>query len=119
MCPLYTLEKLAEITANNAEVMDLFHRSFLEQTIDTDLNRLVAAASEQDYDTVFQAAHRMKTSVDMYSIHSIREVLHALETNARTLQNLENLPIQVTTVAEVLMEVARDLRCKYATPLES
>ena len=79
MSPLYTLDKLAALTSNNAEVMDRFNRSFLEQTIGTDLPRLVESARKQDYDAVFHAAHRMKTSVDVYSINSIREVLHALD----------------------------------------
>ena len=113
MSPLYTLDKLAALTSNNAEVMDRFNRSFLEQTIGTDLPRLVESARKQDYDAVFHAAHRMKTSVDVYSINSIREVLHALESNARTRQDLDHLPAQVRTVAEALMHVARDLRSKY------
>lgn len=119
MSPLYTLNKLAALTSNNAEVMDRFNRSFLEQTIGTDLPRLVEGARNQDYDAVFQAAHRMKTSVDVYSIHSIREVLQALESNARTRQDLDHLPAQVRTVAEALTEVARDLRSKYTNAPKS
>ena len=69
------------------------------------------SARKQDYDAVLRGTSH-ENSVDVYSINSIREVLHALESNAHPARP-GSLPAQVRTVAEALMHVARDLRNNY------
>lgn len=119
MEPLFSLDKLARITNHNAEVMDQFNRSFLEQTIGTDLPRLVEGVRQQDYHLVFQSAHRMKTSVDVYQVNTIRTDLHRLEQSARTRTELQSIPGLAKKVAETLMEVAHQLKADYTNQTSS
>lgn len=114
--PLYTLSKLANITGHKKDVMDRFNKLFLEQTVAKDLPKLMACAESGNVSGVFQAVHRMKTSVDIYCIESIRQPLKALESVSRSGENTAAIPALASQVQTGLLAVAQDMRNHYARP---
>ena len=111
--PLFTLSKLANITGHKKDVMDRFNKVFLEQTVGLDLPKLMESAKTTNISGVFQATHRMKTSVDIYCIESIRQPLKALESISRSGENTDAIPALAAQVQTGLLAVAEVMRAKY------
>ncbi|MCD2260036.1 Hpt domain-containing protein [Psychroserpens luteolus] len=69
----YKLERVRELADNDADFIKSLAEAFLEE-VPEDAERLKKAVAEQDFYNAYQAAHKMKPTVDLFELG----VLHHL-----------------------------------------
>jgi HPt (histidine-containing phosphotransfer) domain-containing protein len=106
---LYDLEQLNAIAAGNEDFVTKMVNMFLEMTPGL-VGRIEAGLQTQDWAEVQSAAHKMKPSVDMMGIKSLHDVVRAIEGNAKTNSNLEQIPELYFKLSETLDNVYEQLR---------
>ena len=106
---LYDLEQLNSIAAGNPDFVIKMINMFLDMTPGL-VDRIEAGLQTQDWAEVRSAAHKMKPSVDMMGISSLRDVVRRIEGNAKSETNLEQIPELYFTLTETLDKVYEQLR---------
>jgi HPt (histidine-containing phosphotransfer) domain-containing protein len=106
---LYDLEQLNAIAAGNEDFVIKMVNMFLEMTPGL-VGRIEAGLQTQDWTEVRSAAHKMKPSVDMMGVKSLHDVVRAIEGNAKTESNLEQIPELYFKLSETLDNVYEQLR---------
>ncbi|MFT4875865.1 MAG: HPt (histidine-containing phosphotransfer) domain-containing protein [Bacteroidia bacterium] len=106
---LYDLEQLNSIAAGNPDFVIKMVNMFLDMTPGL-VDRIEAGLQTQDWAEVRSAAHKMKPSVDMMGISSLRDVVRRIEGNAKSETNLEQIPELYFTLTETLDKVYEQLR---------
>ena len=108
---LYDLAQLEEVSAGNPEFVDMMVGKFLQLTPAL-VDRIEAGLQIQDWPEVKAAAHKMKPSIDMMGIESLRTVIREIEECAKTESNLEHIPELYFTLSETLDQVYDQLRSR-------
>jgi HPt (histidine-containing phosphotransfer) domain-containing protein len=106
---LYDLEQLNSIAAGNADFVTKMVKKFLDLTPGL-VDRIEAGFQTQDWAEVRFAAHKMKPSVDMMGISSLRDIVRRIEGNAKAETNLKQIPELYFTLTETLDKVYEQLR---------
>ncbi|MFT5816936.1 MAG: HPt (histidine-containing phosphotransfer) domain-containing protein [Bacteroidia bacterium] len=106
---LYDLEQLNSIAAGNPDFVIKMVNMFLDMTPGL-VDRIEAGLQTQDWAEVRSAAHKMKPSVDMMGISSLRDIVRGIEGNAKSETNLEQIPELYFTLTETLDKVYEQLR---------
>jgi HPt (histidine-containing phosphotransfer) domain-containing protein len=106
---LYDLEQLNSIAAGNPDFVIKMVNMFLDMTPGL-VDSIEAGLQTQDWAEVRSAAHKMKPSVDMMGISSLRDVVRRIEGNAKSETNLEQIPELYFTLTETLDKVYEQLR---------
>ncbi|MFT6176734.1 MAG: HPt (histidine-containing phosphotransfer) domain-containing protein [Bacteroidia bacterium] len=106
---LYDLEQLNSIAAGNPDFVIKMVNMFLDMTPGL-VDRIEAGLQTQDWAEVRSAAHKMKPSVDMMGISSLRDIVRRIEGNAKSETNLEQIPELYFTLTETLDKVYEQLR---------
>jgi len=63
----YKLDRVRELADNDEDFIAALAAAFLEE-VPEDAERLVKAVAEKDYFTAYQAAHKMKPTVDLFEL---------------------------------------------------
>lgn len=74
---------------------------------------LVTACDNGDWERVFFLAHKMKSSVELVNIESIRDEVRRVELNAKTRQNLEEIPAKVAHINTVVQQAAAQMKQEF------
>ncbi|MFT6112755.1 MAG: HPt (histidine-containing phosphotransfer) domain-containing protein [Bacteroidia bacterium] len=106
---LYDLEQLNAIAAGNEDFVIKMVNMFLKMTPEL-VGRIEAGLQTQNWAEVQSAAHKMKPSVDMMGVKSLHDVIRAIEGNAKTESNLEQIPELYFKLSETLENVYEQLR---------
>jgi len=107
--PLFTLDKISEITNANKVAMTHLNSVFMGETAGKDLINLCNAVDEGDFGAIKNFAHKMKPSIDLYGIELISSVIKDIEAMATHKYDLEKIKQMVSLVEDTLHKVRDEM----------
>jgi len=70
----YKLERVRELAGGDEDFIKSLAEAFLEE-VPEDASRLKAAVAEKDFFTTYQAAHKMKPTVDLFELGVLQDLI--------------------------------------------
>jgi HPt (histidine-containing phosphotransfer) domain-containing protein len=105
---LYDLSGLKEIHQNDETFIRIIKDAFISHT-PADATKMLNACSAGDWPQVGFLAHKLKSSIDILKIASIKDDIRAIESNARQQKQLTSLPELVQKVNIVIAMTAKQM----------
>jgi hypothetical protein len=103
--PLFSLDKLSQLTNGDKIAMTHFNSIFMSETVGKDLPKLLTAVEEGDYANIKKFAHKMKSSIDLYAIDMITRVVKDVEKLATQQSDIKHIEGMVAVVEDTLIKV--------------
>ena len=107
--PLFSLVKLEEIAKGNQQFIDKMLRLFIDQVPDS-VTEIKRAYKEQDYQAVRKVAHRIKPTIDIMEIISLKKEIRDIEKDAERDQSSIKLQSLIRHLDEVIGKVTDELK---------
>lgn len=108
---IYKLDKLNEMADGDEEFINSVISVFLEE-VPQDLEGLENALEQQDYQQVYQLAHKIKPNVDLLGMEQTRAVALKIETLGKNAANMNEIrevfPILKKDIHQVIGELKND-----------
>jgi HPt (histidine-containing phosphotransfer) domain-containing protein len=98
---LFDLTNLTEMLGGDKKAILQMVKIFLQATPDS-LGELNKCYEKNDYQGVSKLAHKLKSSVDIFSISEIKQDIRRLETITRENVNLDEVPALVERINSIL-----------------
>lgn len=105
---LYDLSGLQEIHQNDESFIRIIKDAFINHT-PSDANKMLNACNSGDWAQVGFLAHKLKSSIDILKIMSIRDDIRTIEVNAKKLVQLTELPELIQKVNIVVTMTAKQM----------
>jgi len=105
---LYDLSGLKEIHQNDETFIRIIKDAFINHT-PADATKMLNACSAGDWTQVGFLAHKLKSSIDILKIASIKDDIRTIEMNARQKKQLTSLPELVQKVNIVIAMTAKQM----------
>lgn len=105
----YTLTKIKAFIGDNNMIMDKMIDIFLENS-PVMLSKIVDGLEQKDYDQVSFHAHKLKSSIDNFSILQLTNEIRLIEKYAKEKSSLEDLPALVNKLKIVLETVIKEIK---------
>ncbi|MFD0836947.1 Hpt domain-containing protein [Mariniflexile aquimaris] len=106
----YKLFRVRELADNDEDFIATLAEAFLEE-VPEDAERLKKAVAEKDYHTAYQAAHKMKPTVDLFEL-GVLDILIEVQDwgkfEKRDLDISSQLDIVITAVDNAVAEIKSD-----------
>jgi len=108
---IYNLDKIYEMAGDDQAFVGLVISAFLEE-VPEDLEGLEAAIADQDHETVYKLAHKIKPNVDILGMEQTRGRALEIETLGKSVANMEEIrekfPMLKREVLQVVAELKKD-----------
>ena len=108
---IYNLDKIKEMAEGDDGFINLVISAFLEE-VPEDLEGLEAAIANQDHETVYKLAHKIKPNVDIMGMEQTRARALEIETLGKSSANMEligeKFPLLKKDVMQAVTELKRD-----------
>lgn len=108
---LYSLDQLEAMSSGDYAFINKMVDMFI-QMVPEAVDRMVTALANEDYEDLGSAAHKIKPSIDMMGITSLRQKIRDLEQWGKGRTNLEQIPTLLNDVIHTLNEVIHQLRSR-------
>jgi HPt (histidine-containing phosphotransfer) domain-containing protein len=105
---LFDLSNLNEMLGGDKKAILQMVKIFLQATPES-LSELNKCYKKEDMQGVSKLAHKLKSSVDIFSITEIKQDIRRLENNTRDSINLDEVPELVEKINKVLDEVIKQV----------
>jgi CheY-like chemotaxis protein/HPt (histidine-containing phosphotransfer) domain-containing protein len=109
---LYDLKQVEELAAGNKDFVLTLINIFLETT-PQDSAGLVEACEAKNWDRVSKLAHKLKSTVDMLNIATIRTDIRTIELDAKKGINLDSIKRLVPKVDKIIQTTAQQLKQEF------
>ncbi len=109
---LYNLSTVKEFVGEDQEQITSLVIIFLEDVPDM-LENLNDSLKGSDMENIKFYAHKLKSSIDLFQIKDLYDLIRDLEDNAKTQNNEELISEQVETVNYVLESVMAELKSDF------
>ncbi len=106
---VYDLTMLREMDAEDPGTLKHILQIFLE-SIPAILQEFMLHFNEKDYFSLGNAAHKLKSSLELISMKDTAVLLKKIELQSKSGQNLEEIPQMVHTVEQTLRTVFEQLK---------
>lgn len=106
----YKLYRVRELADNDEEFIAALAATFLEE-VPEDTERLKKAVAEKDYNTAYQAAHKMKPTIDLFELGVLADLIEIQDWGkfTQTDKDVTDKLISVTTAVEnTVAEIKKD-----------
>ncbi|WP_034041182.1 Hpt domain-containing protein [Wocania ichthyoenteri] len=106
----YKLFRVRELADNDEDFVATLAETFLEE-VSVDAERLKKAVAEKDYQEAYQAAHKMKPTVDLFELGILEDLIEVQDWGKFTKTDLDitdKLNIVITAVDNALVEIKSD-----------
>lgn len=106
----YKLFRVRELADNDEDFIKTLAETFLEE-VSEDAERLKKAVAENDYKEAYQAAHKMKPTVDLFELGILEDLIEVQDWGKFTKTDLDitdKLNIVITAVDKALVEIKSD-----------
>ncbi len=106
----YKLFRVRELTDNDEEFIATLAATFIEE-VPEDAERLKKAVAEKDFYTAYQAAHKMKPTVDLFELGILNDLIEVQDWGKfekKELDIKEKLDIVITAVDNAVAEIKAD-----------
>ena len=105
---LYDLSGLQEIHQDDESFIRIIKDAFINHT-PSDANKMLNACNSGDWAQVSFLAHKLKSSIDILKIMSIKDDIRTIEANAKVKKELTILPELVKKVNIVIAMTAKQM----------
>lgn len=106
---LYNLDMVEAISGGDKSFINKMIQLFLE-TVPVTLKEMRAATGAQQWLALSKLAHRLKSTIDSMGITSLKQDVRTIEKNGKSGQLLEELPLLVNKVEEVMAQVIQQVK---------
>lgn len=106
---MYNLEQIEMMSEGNKEFVNKMVNLFIELTPEL-LNRINTGLIESDYDEIKSAAHKMKPSIDMMGIVSLKNEIRNLEKLALDRADVVTIKNAIVYLETTLEKVINQLK---------
>ena len=106
----YKLFRVRELADNDEDFVKTLAETFLEE-VSVDAERLKKAVAEKDYQEAYQAAHKMKPTVDLFELGVLDTLIEVQDWGKFTKTEMDitaQLDIVITAVDKALVEIKSD-----------
>lgn len=106
----YKLFRVRELADNDEDFIATLAETFLEE-VPVDAERLKKAVAEEDYHNAYQAAHKMKPTIDLFELgilDTLIEVQDWGKFEKRDLDITSQLDIVISAVDKAIEEIRTD-----------
>ena len=106
----YKLYRVRELADNDADFIAALAEAFLEE-VPEDAERLKKAVAEKDYHEAYQAAHKMKPTVDLFELGVLDKLIELQDWGKFTQTDvdvIEQLEVVITAVDNAVAEMKSD-----------
>ena len=104
----YSLDLLRDMMSNDEEEVDKMIRIFLD-TAPEILSKLNEGLANNDMQQVYLYSHKLKSSIDIFHITELADLIRELEKNSKDKINIENIPTQIEKVNEIINDVLKGI----------
>lgn len=111
MSDYYKLDRVREMADNDEDFVQALVAAFLEE-VPEDAERLKKAVAEEDYHEAYQAAHKMKPTIDLFEL-GVLETLVEVQDWGKFEQVEKNVDAQLEEVLEAIDNACIDLRKEF------
>jgi len=108
----YKLFRVRELADNDEEFIAALAEAFLEE-LPEDAERLKKAVAEKDYHEAYQAAHKMKPTVDLFELGVLDKLIEVQDWGKFTQTDVdvtEQLDIVISAVDKASAEMKSDFK---------
>lgn len=106
----YKLFRVRELADNDEDFVMALAATFLEE-VPEDAERLKKAVAEKDYHTAYQAAHKMKPTIDLFELGVLQDLIEVQDWGKFTKTDVDvtdKLEIVITAVENTIVEIKQD-----------
>src|SRR5210317_1474497 len=107
----YKLHRVRELADNDEDFVKTLAETFLEE-VSEDAERLKKAVAEEDYYNAYQAAHKMKPTVDLFELGVLDTLIEVQDWGKFEKRNLDIKP-QLDIVISAVNKVAEEIRSDF------
>ena len=111
MSDYYKLNRVREMADNDEDFVAALVEAFLEE-VPEDAERLKNAVAEKDYHEAYQAAHKMKPTIDLFEL-GVLDILIEVQDWGKFEQVERNVDAQLATVLAAVENASNDLRSEF------
>ena len=104
----YKLSRVRELADNDEDFIKSLAMAFLEE-VPEDAARLQKAVNEEDYYTAYQAAHKMKPTVDLFELGVLDELI-LVQDWGKFQKKEQDVSDELEKVMEAVAEAEKELR---------
>ena len=98
---LYDTKSLTHTHKADSEFIHYMVDLFLE-TIPTTITKLKKASHEEDWKAVYFSAHKLKTSIDLFNLVPLKQVIRKLETKAKNETETASIAEDVNFISDYI-----------------
>jgi CheY-like chemotaxis protein len=106
---LYDLSMVEAISGGDRSFINKMLHLFI-QTVPVTLNEMHVAAGAGEWVTLSKLAHKLKSTIDSMGIKELNQDVRNVEANAKSGQEVEELPALVTRITEVMQDVIKQVK---------
>ena len=106
----YKLFRVRKLADNDEDFIEVLAATFVEE-ISEDAERLKKAVAEKNYQEVYQAAHKMKPTIDLFELGVLDTLIEVQDWGKFTKKDLDinpQLEILISAVNKALEEIKSD-----------
>ncbi|OIQ30683.1 MAG: Hpt domain-containing protein [Bacteroidetes bacterium MedPE-SWsnd-G2] len=106
----YKLDRVRELADNDQDFIETLAAAFLEE-VPEDAERLKNAVALNDYYTTYQAAHKMKPTIDLFELGVLADLIEVQDWGKFEKKDMdisEKLEIVLTAVENASAEIRSD-----------
>lgn len=107
----YKLDRVRELAENDEDFIAALAAAFLEE-VPEDAERLEKAVAEKDYFTAYQAAHKMKPTVDLFDLGVLDTLIEVQDWGKYEKKDIDIQP-QLDIVLAAVVRAVDDIRSDF------
>lgn len=106
----YKLYRVRELAEGDEEFINALAAAFLEE-VPEDAARLKKAVAEKDYYTTYQAAHKMKPTIDMFELGVLQELITVQDWGK--LEKTDDVSAELKKVLEAIERTSEEMKSDF------
>jgi len=107
----YKLDRVRELAGGDDDFVKALAEAFLEE-VPEDASRLKAAVAEKDFFTTYQAAHKMKPTVDLFELGVLQDLI-VVQDWGKFEKKDEDISAQLQLVLSAIEQAAAEIRSDF------
>lgn len=111
---LYDLSTIIAVSGGDEDFVKKMVKLFIE-TVPANLLELNTYLNSENWDMVSKMAHKLKSTLDSMGIHSLKQDVRMVESNAKRNENLDSLPALIYKMNVVIKQCIEQLQKEVLT----
>lgn len=107
----YKLARVKELAGNDMDFVKSLAEAFLEE-VPEDAQRLEQAVAEKDFFNAYQAAHKMKPTIDLFELGVLDDLI-VVQDWGKFEKSGEDCSSELTTVLNAVENASKELKADF------